>query len=199
MNLDKKNIKFNKNKGFTLIELMVSLMIFNVVVLASVGSLYSVNNSSKKIQSMRSVVDNLNFAIESLSRNVKTGDSIVCGGVSNVGGYTDCPLSSQNPSDILLIHSTLGVDQLVEYSKGVHSNGNGSIQKRVQINGIWGENIALTAPSINVQGLYFYVEGSDPNDQIQPGVYLFVSGVASTSSEISPFAIQTYLSQRAAE
>lgn len=202
-NLLKKKYDMSVNvgqKGFTLVELMVSLMLFTIVVLAAVGSLYSVNNASRKTQAMRSVIDNLNFAMESMSRTIRTANSVVCGGYSLSGSVdANCPFENQNPNSKLLVDSTLGADQLVEYQLGTNADGTGAIQKRVQEGGIWSNWISVTAPEINVKELDFYVSGADVADNAQPSVMMFVRGSAVTSEETQPFVIQTYLSQRAIE
>lgn len=208
MTIFKKQLNFLKQKpsqaqaGFTLIELMVSLMLFTIVVLAAVGSLYTVNSASKKTQAMRSVVDNLNFAIESMSRTVRTSNTVVCGGVSNTSSLDpitsadpNCPFNSENPSSKLLVDSTLGADQLVEYQLSL----SGAIEKRIRESGIWTNWVPITAPEINVTKLHFYVDGAKATDDIQPNTMIFIQGVATTAEETAPFAVQTYLSQRAVE
>jgi prepilin-type N-terminal cleavage/methylation domain-containing protein len=191
--------KKNQQAGFTLIELMVSLMIFVIVVLAAVGSLYSVNSASRKVQSMRSVLDNLSFAIESISRTVRTSNSVVCGGSLNSSGNPNCPFASQVVNSMLLVDSTVGVHELVEYRLGSYSNGNGAIQKRAQESGIWTNWISLTSPEINIQNLSFYVDGASSLDGGQARVQVFVRGVATAGGTTSPFAVQTYISERASE
>lgn len=195
--------KFNNRKkftqsGFTLVELMVSLMLFTIVVLAAVGSLYTVNNASRKVQAMRSVIDNLNFGLESISRTVRTGNSVVCGGSSNTGD-PNCTFDNQSPSSKLLVDSTLGVSQFVEYQLAQPNGTTGVIQKRTQESGVWTNWIDITAPEIDVQKLEFYVSGADPVDSIQPNVMIFIQGIAVAGAETQPFAVQTYLSQRAVE
>lgn len=195
-----KNKKHNRSQaGFTLVELMVSLMIFVVVVLAAVGSLYTVNNASRKVQAMRSVLDNLTFALEAMSRTVRTSSSVVCGGSSNISGNPNCPFSSQANNDMLLVASTLGSEQLIEYRLGYHPNANGAIQKRIQEGGVWTNWISLTAPEINIDRLSFYVDGADALDGKQTAVQFFVQGEATANGESSPFAVQTYISERASE
>jgi len=199
-----KNNSHMMSGGFTLVEVMVSLMIFLIVVLASVGSLYSVNNASRKAQAMRSVQDNLTFGIESMSRTIRTGNYVVCGGNSNTSGDNNCVFAGQSPSDKLLVASTLGVlpagdTQLVEYQLARVNGSDGTIQKRVQQNGVWSNWLDITAPEINVQELSFYVDGANPTDQIQPNVSIFIRGIAVAGSENTPFAVQTYVSQRTAE
>ena len=197
----KISIKKNNKKqfGFTLVELMVSLTIFITVVIAAVGSLYAVNNSSRKVQAMRGVLDNLTFAIESISRTVRTSNSVVCGGSLNLSGDPNCPFSSQVVNSMILVDSTIGIHQLVEYRLGFYPSGNGTIQKRVQENSIWTNWVSLTSSEINIQHLYFYVDGAAPGDSSQTSVQVFVQGVATVNGTNSPFAIQTYVSERVSE
>lgn len=205
MNIHKKQFYRQKQKGgFTLIEVMVSLMIFLIVVLASVGSLYSVNNASRKSQAMRSVLDNLTFAIDSISRTVRTGNYVVCGGNSNTSGDANCIFANQKPNDKLLVGSTLGVipvgeTQLVEYQLVRTDGVNGTIQKRVEQGGTWSNWLDITAPEINVQDLSFYVDGANIDDSVQPNVSMFIRGVAVAGEDTTPFAVQTYISQRTSE
>ena len=193
--------KHSRQHGFTLVELMVALSLFTIVVLAAVSSLYSVNNASRKVTAMRSVLDNLNFAIESMSRTIRTGSGITCGGTSNQTGSRNCEYATGKPSGQLLLNSTLGEDQQVEYRWWTHeTNGNGNIEKRIMDQfGTWSNWISLTSPEIDVEKLEFYVDGAEPADLRQPSVIIFVQGVASAGENISPFAIQTYISQRSAE
>jgi prepilin-type N-terminal cleavage/methylation domain-containing protein len=183
--------------GFTLIEMMVSLMLFTIVVLAVVGSLYTVNTSARKAQAMGRVMDNLGFAVESISRTVRTGNAVSCIGVS--AGVLNCPFQDISPGTGIQVDSTLGGDHLIEYRRYITTGGTGVIQKRTQESGLWGNWVSLTAPEIDVQQLSFYVDGADTDDKIQPQVQLFVKGVAVVGENTAPFAIQTYISQRATE
>lgn len=195
----------NTQRGFTLVEVMVSLMIFMIVVLAAIGSLYSVNSASRKVQSMRTVLDNVTFAVESISRTIRTGQYVICGGLTNSipGADPNCPFSNQNPSSTLLVYNTLGTPGRVQYRAGVNTNGGGSIQKQVEegcpFACVWGEWISLTAPEVNVQNLSFYVDGADSADGAQTSVAIVINGVATTADDVTSFAVQTYVSERATE
>lgn len=199
--------RLQKNKkqysaGFTLVELMVALTLFTIVVLAAVSSLYTVNSASRKVQAMRTVMDNLNFAVESMSRTIRTGSDLICGGQGNIA-TPNCPFINQIGSDRLLVNATLGLDagqtQIVEYRLSTHPNGNGALQKQVWDNGIAGGWIAMTTPEIDIDQLLFYVDGVGTTDTKQPGVQIVIRGVATTVADTAPFAIQTYVSQRAGE
>jgi prepilin-type N-terminal cleavage/methylation domain-containing protein len=182
-----------KQKGFTLVELMVSLMLFTIVVLAAVGSLYTVNNASRKVQAMRSVLDNLTFGIESISRTIRTGNSVKC--VSLLAS-PNCSFQNQNPGTGIVIDSTLGTAQLVEYRLGSNPDGTGVIQKRTQESGLWTNWFAITSPEINVQQLSFYVSGAELSESEQTNVSIFIKGIAVAGQDNAPFAVQTYVSQR---
>ena len=60
-------------RGFTLIELLVSVALFSVVMLISVGSLVAMAEAARKAESIKSVLNNLNFAFDSMSRTIRTG------------------------------------------------------------------------------------------------------------------------------
>lgn len=75
------NRKFIKktNRGFSLIEMMVAISIFSIVVMISMTAILSVVDSNKKAQSLKSVMNNLNFALETMTRSIKIGDSLRVG------------------------------------------------------------------------------------------------------------------------
>lgn len=189
------NSKRRTNSGFTLVELLVSLTLFIVIVLAAITSLYAVNNASRKVNAMRGVLDNLNFAMESMSRTIRTGATIICGGSTNpVGASHNCSFPNSTPSSNLSLHSTLGIEYDIEYRLNTSTH---QIEKKVY--GTGGTDwLALTAPEINVQGLYFYVNGADVADIDQPSVMVLIQGIATASTgDTAPFTLQTYISQRA--
>ncbi len=72
-----------KTKGFTLIEMIVSLAIFSIIVTMSVGSLLALIAANQKLQSEQSVMTNLTFALDSMTREVRTGTAYVCAGVNS--------------------------------------------------------------------------------------------------------------------
>ena len=65
--------------GFTLVELMVSVSIFAIVMFISLGSILSILDANQKSKTLRSVMDNLNSAMESMTRTVRFGINYHCG------------------------------------------------------------------------------------------------------------------------
>jgi prepilin-type N-terminal cleavage/methylation domain-containing protein len=196
--------KQSLQSGFTLVELLVSLALFTVIVVAAIGSLYTVNQASAKVTAMRTVLDNLNFATESMSRTIRTGQNIVCGGVANINGVShNCALADQNGRhDKISLDSTIDGDAVqYEFGKNI-TTGIGEIDKCTLINGqITTEScVALTSPEIDVKKMEFYVDGADALDGKQPSVMMVMQGQATAGDgNTQPFALQTLVSQRAAE
>lgn len=69
----------NKNQtGFTLIEMIVSLAIFSIIVTITIGALLVLIASNQKLQGEQSVMTNLAFAMDSMTREIRTGTNYYC-------------------------------------------------------------------------------------------------------------------------
>src|SRR6056297_849303 len=72
--------------GFTLIEMIVSLALFSVVVTISVGALLVLIASNRQLQDEQAVLTNLSFALDSMTREIRTGSAYVCRSRPNTSG-----------------------------------------------------------------------------------------------------------------
>lgn len=72
------NILKNKKRGFTLLEMIVSLGIFSLVAVVAVGSLVRITGLNRRAQSLQSAMDNVSFALESMTRNMRYGIGFQC-------------------------------------------------------------------------------------------------------------------------
>lgn len=77
-------------KGFTLIEVLVSVAIFSIVMVIALGALLAISTSDRKAQSIKAVINDLNFSFDSMTRSIRTGYNWSCG----AGG--DCTSGSNN-------------------------------------------------------------------------------------------------------
>jgi prepilin-type N-terminal cleavage/methylation domain-containing protein len=84
--------KSNTKSGFTLVEMIVSLGIFAIVAVVAAGALMKIMDVNKKAQSMQSAITNLNFALESMSRELRVGSKFNC--TSNSNGLSGKDLTS---------------------------------------------------------------------------------------------------------
>ena len=66
------------SKGFTLIEIMVAVSIFVVVALIATGAFITANQINQKAQAIKLIMDNLNFALDSMSLKIRKGTVFDC-------------------------------------------------------------------------------------------------------------------------
>src|SRR3989344_4781222 len=69
---------FKKNTGYTILETMIAVSLFLVVAVSGMGTLLNANLLHQKSNDMRSIMDNLSFIMEDMSRNLRTGYNYYC-------------------------------------------------------------------------------------------------------------------------
>lgn len=74
-----------RKKGFTLVELMVSLSIFSIVMVISTGTLLIMIDINAKAQALYTSTTNLSFALDSMTREIRTGYHYYCSRVTHFG------------------------------------------------------------------------------------------------------------------
>lgn len=191
------------SRGFTLIELLVSVAIFSAVMLIAVGALLTMTEASRKAQTLKSVMNNLNFALESMSRTIRVGTTYHCGSSGSVAGTQDCP---QGESFFAFEKSggspSTATDQVV-YCLGIVQSAtppfcsmSGTSILRSTDGG--STFIAITAAEVVIEKLAFYTVGSAPlPDTVQPKVIMTLQGYADiTSRTKTEFNLQTTIAQR---
>jgi prepilin-type N-terminal cleavage/methylation domain-containing protein len=187
-----KNIN-DTAKGFTLIEVLVSISIFAMVMVIATGSIFSIVNANKKTHSIKSVMTNLNFALESMARDIRVGSKYLC---DNTG---DC----ETGGDVFKYKANRDVDLDGSYSLDVSNTydfveyyqSGSSIMKKIYGSG--GEvDYAVTAEEVVIESLKFYVTGSAEEDELQPKLTITIKGHSGSGQTRSDFNIETTLSQR---
>jgi len=213
-----KNIIFktkkHNNRGFTLIETLVSLTLFTVVLVMAGGTIVSVIDINKRNQAISSVVNNLNYSIDSMVRDIKTGYLYKCG--YGGGNIIDELKSSNNKGEcdpgnsVTLISTISGIDTVVKYEFVPASGGNGYINKTVYPVGGSEASYSITdTNNVNITDVKFSVKNPDsldcleknsnPNNCVvgQPSVAVVIKGMAGNQQiEVSKFYVQTFISQR---
>ena len=191
-----KNYRLKTKKGFSLIELMVAMTIFTIVVIMAIGAFLVVTDASKKAKSLRIAMDNVNFAMENMSRSLRLGSNYYCSS-SPVSGL---PTNSLATSDCLDGKNAIIFTSYNAPEKGdqafqlVNNNGLGIVQK-VSSAG----SLDLTSPEVNITDLRFFVRGSSPSDNYQPSVFIIMKGEVLVGGKVNNFAVQTLASQRNVE
>jgi prepilin-type N-terminal cleavage/methylation domain-containing protein len=185
------NIKYKtKQQGFTLIEVLVSVSIFAMVMVVATGSVFAIVQA-KKTHTIKSVMTNLNFALESMARDIRVGSQYKCDG----GG--DCPTGgvafqykANRSVDGDINYSVSDAYDRVEYTLV----GN-QIKKTISA-ASGAQEYFVTAEEVVIEKMKFYVLGSAEFDRKQPKVVITITGYAGNGPTRSDFNIETTLSQR---
>jgi len=186
-----KKIRAQKNKGITLIEVMISSALFSVVMLISIGSLLAVSDSNRKSALTRTVMDNLNLAMESMARNLRLGYNYHCDGLNpiNPTSPANCPEGNISVAfEGYKGNTSNPADQII------YRLNNGQIERSTDGGGTY---MTLTSPELSIDKLLFYVTGALPGDNAQPRVVIVLGGSAEFKGAIkTDFKLQTTVSQR---
>lgn len=157
----------------------MSVGVFTVVALIAAGALLAIADANRKAQAFKSVVNNLNFALESVARNLRTGS-----GYSSTGFQRgSCELDYTNGISFTS-QEGVSVSYYVTGTQIVRTVGNGA-------------PIGVTAPEVKVDRFCLFVNGTQAGDGVQPTVLMLVDGFMKEKAKLeSRFDIQTFITQR---
>jgi len=189
-----------KEEGFTLVEMLVSMGIFLSVMVVAVTSLLSIIDANRRSQSIKNVVDNVTFAIENISRDMRNGTDYRClvsiGGIDNGNCKSGGTEISYTPSGGAgTIHYRFVSDPVV---------GEGNIQKCTDTGSGCSNNWqSMTAPIsvVDITNMTFYVLGvgtvGGTTASLQPRVIITAEGIITDKDgKQTNFNLQTTASQR---
>jgi prepilin-type N-terminal cleavage/methylation domain-containing protein len=205
-----KNLFQKTTAGFTLVEVMISIGLFTVVMVIGIGAILGVSSTHRKTQAMRTVVDNLSFLVEDMSRSMRLGGYFVCvpdpvndftlsvwSGVQNTSDGTDCKGISFEP-----YWSYIPSDYTNQVIYMMEEDGVGTIFKKEAENTSLSLNemkpVTPAEINIDVEHSGFTVIGSDPNDapKLQPKVIIVLKGKVKVGNTENDFNLQTTVSAR---
>lgn len=185
------------NRGFTLIELLVSTAVFTMVMVIALGALLALAEADRKAQTLNAAVNNLSFALDSMSRTIRTGSNYHCGNSGTLTDPANC--AGSDPESFIAVLAADG-------SKVAYCFSSGAIKRQIILAGVSGSLsndcssanfLPLTATDVSVTNLSFYVTGTPIGDTIQPKVTILVSGyVPVTETRKTKFNLQTSVTQR---
>jgi len=199
--------KNKKNGGYTIIETMIAVSLFILIVVAGVGALLNANVVHNKSQNMRSIIDNLSFIMEEMSRNIRTGYNYRCvstWSVADIGAPTlDDVQSCGENGRVLLFEEAHGdgnedvnSDQWVYVILPPAGGGSANVYKS--------SNGGASFDQLNVDEIHidsfsgFQVLGAEKpiTNKQQPLVTIHLSGEIVYKDITTPFSIQTTVAQR---
>lgn len=203
----------SRQKGFTLVEMIVSLAIFAVVSVVALGALLRITDANKKSQSLKTGINNLNFALESMSREMRVGANYYCDhAVPNFS--TPSALSSGRSCNIVSIQDSTQ-DWYIAFTSSkqnvaktcnlifayYYNSDKLSLQKGEQnsngncTDSIPSANFAdLISPDVKITDVIIHVNAGSG---AQPKAFFWLKGhVGDRAREKTEFELQTTVSQR---
>lgn len=196
--------KNDKKNGYTIIETMIAVSLFIVVVMIGIGALLNANLLHQKSQNLRSIMDNLSFIMEDMSRNLRTGYNYHCYGSAD----TLLPTPVSDMSIPKSCASGYGIS--FELAKGNKSDVNDQWLYYVFNGGIWkstgpyipwnsANQVRLTPKEVTIDAVSgFSVLGAESvaTDSQQPFITIRLVGKIIYQNVETPFSLQTSVSQR---
>ncbi len=163
----------NPRRGYTLIELIIAVGLFALIMLLASGAYLLMIGLNRQAQATATGINNLSFALEAMTRDIRTGTGYDCGGQSS------CQVSSFSFNN--------------ESGTAVRYDLSGAALRKT----IAAAPSFLTDPSVTISSLTFYVNGATKSDNQQPRVTIIVSGtVSSGPGKTQPFTVETGATMR---
>lgn len=181
-------------RGFTLVELIVSVALFTIVVTISVGAYLSLISLDRKARATNDLVSNLSFVVGSMARSIRTGTHYQCGSGTNcVNGGTYFSFTNESCQSVMYVLKTNGT---VGECIGPSDTTGQCSPSRVTCTD--SSAVTLTDPRIQITNLMFYAQGIGLNDGTQPHTTFTLSGSITPDTNTDPvtFTIEGGAAQR---
>lgn len=181
-----------KKKGFTLVEIMVSVAIFSIIIVVGVGSLVSLTNAYLVGQQEKQVHDSLNYVLEMMTREIRLGTSYHVApalngsdqGSVNDNSGTSFGFNASDGRGYVIFHLLNGV----LYRNNYNATGTVLISQNPLTNP---DEVVITGIRFSVRGTGSYAD----NDYNQPRVWIQL-GASFPQSPQRVTSVQTLVSQR---
>jgi Tfp pilus assembly protein PilW len=192
--------KFRRiNTGYTLIETMIAISIFIIVVMVGMVALLNANLLYNKSKGMRSIIDSLNFTMDDMSRNLRTGNNYHCIETVSVGDNSIPAIATTSTlSGINCMGIAFNAQDGTQWIYEIFSPSSSISYIRKSTNGLAWVQMTPKEAVMSTSIHPFSILGAEPppGDTQQPFVTIKLTGDISYQGVISSFSLQTSVSQR---
>lgn len=206
-------------QGFTLIEMIVSLAIFTFVITIAVGALLMLMSTNKQLQGEQSVMTNISFALDSMTREIRTGTFFYCDSQSNYSGttnifnsnnnldtilgdaYQDCPNGNTSVNQVQGLAFKEGGNSITKNNQRIlyfFDRTAGKVYRRIG----GGAAESIISSGINVKNFEFFVTGSKKQslggsgNLDQPSATIFIEASDGNDPTGKSYYMQTTVTER---
>lgn len=212
-----KQFDTQKNQGFTLVEVLVSITLFTVVAVIGISAVMVAKSSYEKNQAMKATSDSLMFVVEDISRTARLGDLYRC---INISGTPSVNLETiEEPMDSIPGQNCEGVsyepfwnaeagdpqDQII-YVFAEAEDGTGALFARsiddqtagglIEVYGQYFQRITPSNLDVDLVRSGFDVIGAE-DFTTQPRIVVRIHGTITERNQQTNLSLQTTISQRA--
>lgn len=175
--------KFVYNKGFSLIEILISTAIFTFVMVVAIGAFMTSSRDAKESKALRVAMDNVNFAMDNITRELRVGYDYGDNTPSSQIGFA--PYDISIPRRYFYLDAPSG--NIYKCDHAIPPNP-GAICSE------------LNSPEVEITNLEFTIY-NDNNVGLftQPSVYIEINGRVNVNGTFEEFDLHTLASQRNAE
>jgi prepilin-type N-terminal cleavage/methylation domain-containing protein len=169
-------------RGYTLIELIVSIAIFSVVMLLATSAYLALISYTHQARATSTLMTNLSYAVDQMSREIRTGTNYACGSGGDCVGGTSFSFTNDQGHAVTYILADGALARCVDQSSCSAANAS-----------------PLTDAAVTISNLQFYAKGTGTygaGDKQQPYVVMAVKGSVSAGDRTISFSIETSATQR---
>lgn len=200
-------------RGFTLVELLVTMAIFISVITIATGALFSAQVVNTRLEQTQAILDGVNLATEVIVRDMRYGSNFYCD-TSIPFPMTTVRKNCAYPSGgtVLIFRPTIAIPGTSDQTKDrvAYYLQNGVLFKNEYPYGGSMKTYQITSGDVNITDLHFYSTGLNTTtgssdyastyDYNQPLITMVISGVTIPKKKtIQPvtFSVQTSATSRA--
>ncbi|MDP3710121.1 MAG: prepilin-type N-terminal cleavage/methylation domain-containing protein [bacterium] len=180
------NIEILKSsKGFTLLEMIISIGLFSVIVTTAISVMLQVSNAQLKASNVQTILDNIRFSLELITKEMRTGNSYAVNSACGTG---------------IAFKTSLNEDRAYFLDASTKTVMRATLTPTpADCDGVSGIVQPFTSEDVEIDRLDFQIRGqtSGPDDG-QPWVVINLSGKSKgTKYQLdSSLGLQTTITQR---
>jgi prepilin-type N-terminal cleavage/methylation domain-containing protein len=174
-----------KQKGFTLLEMLISVTLFSVVMIIALSAVLTILDLNRKTQSLTAVTNSMNTAIDSMVRLIKSGEKGFA-----PGGDTSCP-NSEITFQFFDIEGIYDDTPQVWDVKFEYRCSDRALYRSMEPENGTERLIRLTPEGVKITNARF-----DVTNACQDKVGIFIEGTAGANKTKTDFTLQTTVTRR---